>query len=168
MCSYAAGWTFQDRSCSVRFTLVCVAYHALFLVTFPNFLVCCTGWWGSAIHPGHTWGAGIAWWTPRRVLSGWPPLTCSKLGICHHNTEHVYVIPYTQTLPLRIRCLLSVAGLELGVVHELGRLPLHGKRRIRRWWDDLWYCWVSPQIPGSIILLEGTWWYWGNLASLHF
>ena len=168
ICFYAAGWTFQGIIFPVPSTLVCVAYHPVFLVHVPPCLVWSTGWWVLSMQPGHPWGAGMSWWTQRRVLIGWPPLTCSKLGSCHHNTGRLYVMPYPQALTLRIRVLLGVAGLEPGVVHELGRLPLRGRRRIRGWCNALWSCRGSTQIPGYNLLLVGNCWYWVHLYCLPF
>ena len=93
MRSYASGWTFKGRSCSVPSTLVCVAYHPVFSVSVPTCLVQSTGWRGQSMRSSHTWGTGMPWWTQSRVLSGWPPLTCSKLRSCNHDTGRVYVIP---------------------------------------------------------------------------
>ena len=104
----------------------------------------------------------------RRVLSGWTHLNCSKLGSCHHDTGHVYVMSYPQALPPRSRGLMSVAGLEPGVVHALGRLPLCGWLRIRGLCDSLLSWWDSPQMYGSTLLMAGTWWSWGRLARLPF
>ena len=82
-------------------TCVCII-SSCFSVPVPTCLVMNTSSWGPAMQPGHTWGAGMAWCTQRRVFFVWSPRTCSKPGSCHHDTVRVCVWCYSHDLCLYI------------------------------------------------------------------